>query len=113
MSNLRAALEYATAGLPVFPMVATNGRKVPTTEHGFRDATRDVDLIAAWWGPNQGWLVAMPTGAITGRVVLDVDVKNGVCGWDALENLGALPLPHTPHAHTPSGGCHIHFAAPA
>ena len=32
---------------------------------------------------------------------------------DALEELGALPLPHTPHAHTPSGGVHVHFAAPA
>ena len=112
-TNLTAALDYVARDLPVFPVVMTGGRKVPITEHGYKDATRDTDQIKAWWLARPDALVAIPTGAVTGRVVLDVDVKNGVHGWDALEELGALPLPHTPHAHTPSGGCHVHFAAPA
>lgn len=113
-SNLPAALSYAARGLPDFPVIKTrDGRKVPAVEHGYLDATTDTATITGWWTRNPGALVAMPTGRLTGVVVLDIDVKNGVHGWDALENLlGALPLADTPHAHTPTGGCHVHFKAP-
>lgn len=113
MTNLQAALDYAARGYPVFPVVKTaDGRKVPVTAHGYKDASRDATTITAWWSANPAALVAMPTGAVTGVVVLDVDVKSGVCGWDALEEMGVALTPHTPHAHTPSGGNHISFAYP-
>ena len=113
LTNCKAALAYAAAGLPVFPMAVLGGRKRPLTTHGYRDASLDPAHIQARWAAAPGALVAIPTGGATGRVVLDIDVKNGVTGWDTLEELGVLPLPTTPHAHTPSGGCHVHFLAPA
>lgn len=114
MTNLSAALDYAARGLPVFPVrKMDDGRKVPLTAHGYKDASADHDQIKEWLTRWPTALVATPTGRATDMVVLDVDVKNGVHGWDALEDLGALPLPHSPHAHTPSGGCHIYFRAPA
>lgn len=42
-----AARQFADAGVPVFPCVP--GGKRPLTEHGFHDATTDLDQIAAWW----------------------------------------------------------------
>jgi hypothetical protein len=112
--NLEAALVYADHfQVPVFPVVVTGGRKVPATPHGYKDASRDPGQITSWWTQRPTALVATPTGAVTGLVVLDIDIKNGVHGWDALEELGALPLPETAHAHTPSGGCHVYFKAPS
>jgi hypothetical protein len=51
---LAAALAYARAGLPVFP-VSVN--KTPLTPHGFKDATTDEAQIARWWAdfPNAVW----------------------------------------------------------
>lgn len=110
MTNLQAALDY---GRPVFPVVRTaDGRKVPVTAHGYKDATTDAATITAWWTANPSALVAMPTGALTGIVVLDVDCKNGVWGWDSLEEMGVNLTPHTWHSHTPSGGSHIFFSHP-
>lgn len=115
MNNGAVALDYAARlRLPVFPVVKTSdGRKVPATAHGYNDATINPDQITEWWTRRPGALVATPTGGKTGLLVLDIDVKNGVHGWDGLEELGALPLPNTPHSHTPSGGCHVYFKAPS
>ena len=44
-SNLDAALEYAKEGWPVLPLIG----KRPLTEHGVKDATRDVGKITEWW----------------------------------------------------------------
>ncbi|MCW0206022.1 MAG: bifunctional DNA primase/polymerase [Achromobacter sp.] len=113
MKNVDSALAYATRGLPVFPVLLIDGKKIPGTPHGYKDATTDRERIAEWWAARPAALIGMPTGRQTGMVVLDIDVKNGAHGWDSLEELGALPLPHTPHAHTPNGGCHVYFQAPA
>lgn len=111
MTNLAVALAYAAAGLAVFP-VAPTGRKRPLCAHGWHAATTDADTIRAWWGRFPDALPATPTGAAAGRIVLDIDVKDGVSGWDALDEMGALPLPDTPMVHTPSGGLHVHFRHP-
>lgn len=110
--NLDAASLYAARAMSIFPVLRVNGKKVPATKHGYKDAVTDADQIKAWWTQHPTAMPAAPTGRITGMVVLDIDVKNGVSGWDALEELGATPLPATPHAHTPSGGTHVYFAAP-
>ena len=104
---LDAALDYAAAGYPVFPLRG----KQPLTEHGFKDASRDTGTIREWWTtwPEAG--IGVPTGAESGIVVLDVDPRNG--GDAALKDLEKEgPLPPCPRAKTGGGGWHLWFAHP-
>src|ERR1051325_8948435 len=115
MTPFEAALEYAAAGLPVFPCahVPPPKQKRPLTPRGFHDASRDPQLINRWWGQTwpDAW-IGMPTGKISRRWVLDIDVKRAAeNGWDSLEDLGHLPLPGSPMVHTSSGGLHVYFDA--
>ena len=64
---LRLAEEY---GLPVFPC---RPDKRPYTEHGFKDATTNLDTIEEWWRRWPDALVGVPTGKASGIFVLDVD----------------------------------------
>jgi len=106
MTPLDAALRYAARGWPIFPCEG----KRPLTPNGFKDATTDAVKIEEWWRRHPHANVSAATGRISGLVVLDVDVKSpGANGWDALEELGALPLADTPIASTPSGGTHFFF----
>jgi hypothetical protein len=107
MTPLDAALRYAALfNWRVFPC---NG-KIPLTERGFHDASTDPATIEAWWGRYPGAMISVATGRASGVAVLDIDVKHaGANGWNALEELGALPLTDTPMASTPSGGTHVFF----
>jgi hypothetical protein len=112
MTALHQALAYADKQLPVFPCRETEpGRKRPYTGRGFHDASCDKNIIEKYW---QRWpqaLIGMPTGQVSGRVVLDIDVKQPKAkGFDTLEDLGHSILPETPMAHTASGGLHVYFA---
>jgi hypothetical protein len=111
MTPLEAALAYAgPRGWPLFPC---NRHKRPLVEHGLTEASRDAAQITAWWQRWPSALIGMPTGRATGFVVLDVDVKNGVWGFDTLDQLGFAILPDTRMAHTASGGVHLYFKPPA
>jgi hypothetical protein len=104
-----AALHYATLGWSIFPV---SEKKVPLCEHGRSDATRDPAQIRSWLRRWPHALVAIATGEESGVVALDVDVKPGAYGPDALEALGVVLHPVTPTAHTPSGGYHLLFRHP-
>ena len=82
-----AALAYAAAGVPVFPC---GPDKRPLTPNGFKAASTNAATIAAWWTTHPRALIGRPTGAISGVVVLDVDIDGGTskAGDDAL-NAGA------------------------
>jgi bifunctional DNA primase/polymerase-like protein len=113
MTPLDAALRYAEK-MPIFPCVEEPGpqQKRPRTPRGFHDASTVADVIARWWKlwPN-AW-VGMPTGRVSGRWVLDIDVKRPEAnGFDTLEDLGHSVLPETPMVHTASGGLHVYFDA--
>jgi putative DNA primase/helicase len=111
MSPIDAALEYARRfGWHMFP----TRDKRPLTPNGFKDATSDLAIIAAMW---QRWPDAEPaaaTGAVSGIVVLDIDIdsEKGISGLDALDDLGIATHPQTRTAHTTRGGLHLFFAHP-
>jgi hypothetical protein len=115
MTPLDAALDYAGRGLPVFPIrligqPPAKVQKKPRTPRGFHDASRDPTVIKRWWSCWPDAAIGMPTGAPSGRVVLDIDVKDEAAnGFDSLADLGFSILPETAMAHTISGGVHAHF----
>lgn len=114
MTPLGAALAYAMLGWPVFPCRWQGPqRKQPLTHHGFLDASTDPVAITAWWHRWPDALIGIATGAVSGFVVLDVDVKYpDRYGFDTLDVLGFAVLPETPMAHTPTGGLHLYFMPP-
>lgn len=100
-----AALRYAARGFPVFPCKPD---KTPYTAHGFKDAATDSATIKELWRQWPDALIGMPTGKTSGIAVLDLDVKNGKNGFDAVPDWKQ----RTPViARTPSGGAHPYFHA--
>ena len=104
--RLDAALGYARRGIPVFPVRG----KLPLTEHGFRDASTEADVIRKWWLRLPDANIAIPTGSLSHLVVLDVDPRHG--GTESLAALEAKhrALPETLQARTGGGGRHFFFA---
>ena len=99
-----AALQWADAGFPVFPV----GRdKKPLTPHGFEDATMDRATISAWWGLYPEANIGTSPGQY-GMAVLDEDPPLGA---DTLRGLEARygSLPRTYKVRTPRGGHHYWF----
>jgi RecA-family ATPase len=98
-------------GVPVFP--CRRDDKTPLTAHGFQNASSDPECILAWGKRHPGCNWAMPTGAASGFVVLDVDLKNGKCGDVTLREFEEQHgrLPETPIVLTPCGGMHYWFRA--
>ena len=108
-ATLRRALAFADCGWPVFP--CQTGQKIPATWHGHRDATTDERQIAAWFGRQPGWNLAIATGA-PGPDVLDVDqhgpAGNGFAAYGQLKRAGLTDGAGALVA-TPSGGLHAYF----
>lgn len=122
MNNLEQAIAYAnkkgwyvfpTREKPSLPFETEDGIEIlpvksPYTTNGFLDASRDVDVIKAWWEqhPNAG--IGVSCGH-SNLVVIDIDTKDGRKGFENFMNLhvsdeGAL------HSITPSGGAHIVYS---
>src|SRR5271156_1248645 len=84
---LQAALGYAGCGWPVFPIFEplTDGNcscgkpdcpspgKHPRVPNGLKDSTINKQKILSWWTRWPNANIAIPTGAPSGLVVLDVD----------------------------------------
>jgi Bifunctional DNA primase/polymerase, N-terminal len=120
--RMDAALRYARAGWPVFPVQGPRGRcagsdgcgcKRPLTEHGFKDASTDPLEIAGWWRQWPAANVAVATGA-PGPDVVDVDHHgergNGFAAFNRIKREGLVTDPQAV-VSTPSGGMHLYFAA--
>ncbi|MFV4912409.1 bifunctional DNA primase/polymerase [Microbacterium lacticum] len=107
----RAAAVFATAGVPVFPCAPSQKR--PLTSRGFHDATTDPAQVAAWWRRWPTANLGMPTGAMSGVEVVDVDYKPGGSGFVGFGDARAAGLVTGWFAlvRTPSGGMHAYFPA--
>ena len=79
-----AARELARAGVAVFPCVP--GEKTPIVASGFRRATTDPHQVAQWWRWQPSANIGIPTGAVSGLVVIDVDL-HGTTSHDAFTHL--------------------------
>lgn len=128
LAGLRsAALKYAAHNWPVFPCrpkkvwdekdgerVMLHSDKSPYVAGGFKSATTDAGQVERWWKQYPGAAIGVPTGPRSKFWVLDIDNKNGVDGFEALEALEAEhgPLPPTLTQQTGSGGQQRFFLWP-
>ena len=125
--QLQTALAYASFGWAVFPVHSirkgkcTCGRpackspgKHPLTKHGFKDATTDPAIVAAWWQKHPWANIAIATGEVSGRLmVIDLDCKpdQGIDGEEAWREI-AQEIPDTIEVLTGGGGRHLYFIYP-
>jgi hypothetical protein len=108
---IKAALELAAAGWPVFPCWWAGPRaKSPITKHGHLEATTDPAQIKAWWSR---WPYAMIGGRVLDTIiVIDIDPRNGG-DLAALETTtGPLPPTLTVWSGRNDGGRHVYFRRP-
>ena len=118
---LKAALEYAKRGWPVFQTFIKDGKLLPASaakDDGPRwDATTDPEEIKRRWTikPNAG--VGIATGRTVGILVVDIDTTegHGEDGYASLAKLEAFneAIPDTLSVTTPSSGRHLYFNYPA
>jgi Bifunctional DNA primase/polymerase, N-terminal len=98
------ALEYAERGIPLFPC-QPHGKR-PLTEHGFKDATTDADVVREWWSVER-WCdanIGIPTGVAFD--VLDIDGDDGLAELERAVGADA-DLGHVPIVRTGGGGFHV------
>jgi putative DNA primase/helicase len=105
---LAAALSFASDGLPVFPCEPRG--KHPLVKCGFKSATRETEQIRQWWAKWPKANIAIPTGAVSGFVALDIDPG----GDDSLAELTRQyrALPETCEVKT-GRGRQLWFESPA
>lgn len=107
----RVASDLASAGVPVIPCVP--GQKRPLTARGFHDATTDLAQITQWWTRWPDANLGLPTGAISGVVVVDVDIREHVDGRESMRralDAGRAGVPVFTVV-SPSGGRHGYYPA--
>ncbi|MCA1671105.1 MAG: bifunctional DNA primase/polymerase [Actinobacteria bacterium] len=122
MNLLReAALGYAHRGWRVFPLhgivngTCTCGRsdcssagKHPLVRRGLYEATTDSKQIQSWWRRWGSANVGIATGAVSGIVVIDVDLP---AAFDSLTRLIGAKLPVTLTGFTGGGGVHLVYGS--
>ena len=109
LSLPEAASMFAASGVPVFP--CTGEGKRPLTASGFHDASSDSQVVEDWWSRWPLANIGVPTGAVSGIEVVDVDVTADASGFAAFTAAQEAGLTDGGFARvrTPSGGMHVYF----
>ena len=126
MSLRDAALEYARRGWRVFPLhgvvdgscTCPNGEcsspgKHPRVRRGLHEASTDPDRITHWWRRWPDANIGIATGAVSGVVVIDVDLRHDADELDVSASMASLldrGLPGTFTSLTGGGGLHLFYA---
>ena len=122
MSLLRdAALGYAERGWRVFPLhgivngtctcggsYCSSAGKHPLVRRGLYEATTDVGKIEDWWRRWRSANVGIATGAVSGIVVIDVDLPTA---FRSMARLMEHELPTTLTGLTGGGGVHLVYGS--
>lgn len=103
---LQAALQLERQGCSLIPVGPDKKPLVPWKP--FQCERAMSEQLTSWFGSKNMHGVAIVTGAISGRVVLDID---GDEGFEALLTRG-FQLPPTLTVRTPRGGSHFYFEDP-
>lgn len=102
-----AALYYLSLGWKIFPLCP--GQKTPLTKHGCKDATGSRAVVQSWWSQWPDANIGLACGAASSVYVIDIDVKEGINGFESLKEFDRLPC--TVRQDTPTGGSHCLFEA--
>jgi hypothetical protein len=87
-----AAIYYARAGIPVFPLQP--GTKIPLARsRGVLDASTDSRVIRSWWKRCPIYNIGVACGV--GFDVLDIDVKTTAQGWSRSTTAVRWPTPRS------------------
>jgi hypothetical protein len=111
MTPVEVALEWASRGVPAFPVKIfrdANGKaqKKPLGgTHGHLDATTDPEKLRGMFASSRANGVGLRPGP-AGFIVVDIDTKGAHDGFDTAATVG---LPDTFTVTTPSGGEHRWF----
>lgn len=106
-TNLDLALLIANRWSIIPCRLTPENKKPPLTEHGFYDATRDIDQIRTWWKAWPGALIGIPA-AMNGFFAVDVDDGPS---WSRLvvAHGDGQPVAVGPAQLTPRGGGAFHM----
>lgn len=105
--RLAAALDYASRGIRVFPLVP--GTKRPCFPNNLNLATTDHDTIRGWYATFGDCNIAWVPGQ-AGAGLFDVDRKGDVDGFPAWEELRGPKPELCPTIVTPTNGLHYIYA---
>jgi len=87
---LRTAITLAHKGLAVFPCRPRDKR--PATANGLKDATKDFEIIRAWWREDPQFNIGIATGPLSNVFVVDIDSGEAEAELHQLEaENGTLP----------------------
>jgi len=110
---LYAALRYARRGWYVIPVGAGPDRKLPFIKNWTNEASTEEARVREWWSIYPDANVGVVTGPKSGFWVVDVDMKNGVCGMESLVRRFGMGLVHDVDrclvGQTATGGFHFLF----
>lgn len=102
------ALAYAALGWYVFPIVAQTKR--PITENGYKDASDDEEVIAAWWDEHPDANIGLACG-MSGIIAIDGDPSK--YNQESIDLINALfECPATISQTTPTNGMHFLYVLP-
>lgn len=111
MTFVEAALSYRERGWGPLPLKPQD--KVPQWPwRMFQTQLPSPWVIQRWWALEPESNVGLVTGAVSGLVVVDVDLAKVPDAGGQLAELFGGELPPSPLVRTGSGGLHLYFAHP-